>query len=57
MRIYVEYLVDGKEIRETAELTCANDKDSVGQAVIDYARGKGYRHFPRYRVIEGQGRA
>ncbi len=52
MKIEVHYLrADGTDIVEVIERDCET-KEQAGQVAIDYAKSKGSKHFPFFKVIE-----
>jgi hypothetical protein len=51
MKIEVAYLLNGLEVVEVIDRICFS-KEQAGSAAIDYAKAKGSRHFPYFKVLE-----
>ena len=50
MNIEVHYYIDGVDVVETIERDCET-KEQAGQAATDYAKSKGSRHIPFFKVV------
>lgn len=56
MKIEVAYLLNGLEVVEEIDRNCRT-KAQAGSAAIDYAKAKGSRHFPYFKVMEEENAA
>ena len=52
MKIEVFYNLNGVEVTDIIERDCET-KEQAGNAALDYAKSKGSRHFPWFKVIKG----
>jgi hypothetical protein len=52
MKIEVFYNLDGAEVTDIIERDCKT-KEQAGNAALEYAKSKGSRHFPWFKIVGG----